>query len=45
MFYTGKSQKNIESYFGKRIGERISSSDKGQTVINYLNNNNNRVIC
>ena len=32
MFSKGKSQKNVESYFGKRIGERMSPSDKEQPV-------------
>ena len=41
MFSTGKSQKNMESYFGERIGERMSPSDKEQPVKNKLNNNNN----
>ena len=41
MFSTGKSQKNMESYFGKRIGERKSPSDKEKPVKNHLNNNNN----
>ena len=41
MFYTGKSQKNLESYFGKRICERMSPSDKEQPVKNHLNNSNN----
>ena len=43
MFSTGKSQKNMESYFGKRIGERKSPSDKEKPVKNHLNNNNNNV--